>query len=154
MMTEKSRTKEKHPLHSAVHGHSRTMFPTELTLQAKVSTYLPQSVCFPSPSPIFCAPVPNDRQMDPNDSSSSNSSSREAVRTPPDTSRTAPHWPASDPTGVPLKAALKKKFRPATDPHILKLEMSRLDKHLSPRVTREKRRCLSEGRCLECVQTP
>lgn len=87
----------------------------QLTLQAKVSTYLPQSECFPSASPFICTPVTNNRQMDPNDNS------LDVVRTPQDTSIIEPHWPVSDPTGVPLKLGWKNKFSPAADPHILKL---------------------------------
>lgn len=112
------RAKAKKSKHSAhlLPGISAQPCPAELTLQAKVSTYLPQStVCFLSPSPSICTPATSDGQMDPNNNR------LDAVRTPQDSFTTEPHWPVFDPTGVPLKLGWKNKFSPAADPHILKL---------------------------------
>lgn len=106
-----------------------------------------KSVCFPSPSHLHLyACYKRQRQMDPN-------SSLATGRTPQDSFMFEPHWPAGDPAGVPLEVGWNNKCSPAADPHVLKLQISlSLDKHLSSRVTSEKRRCL-ERRCLEHVQT-
>lgn len=87
--------KSKHSAHLFT-GVPGQCCPAELTLQPTVSIYLPQSVCFLSPSRFIRTPLTNNQQMD------QNNTSLDAVRTPQETCRTEPHWPVSDPTGVPL----------------------------------------------------
>lgn len=134
---ERSKTEEKQQTsRSPVHWRWRTMLSKRVNPEAlHTSHYL----CVFALAPFICTPVTNDRQMDPSNNSSG------AGRTPQVTFIIEPHWPVVDPAGVPLKLGWNNKSSPGADLHVLKVQISlRLDKHLSSRVTCERRRRLQQ----------
>lgn len=97
VMTQKSKMKEKQTLRSPVPWHSRTMLSKRVN-PASHSLSIPPTICVFS---FIRTPVPNDRQMDPNNN---NNNSLGAVRTPQEKASELSHTGRClTPAGVPLK---------------------------------------------------